>query len=409
MRIAWLAFVLLFVGCSENRQFAGECSKNTDCPVGSACKISGAGESGICVCRSDEACGPGEICNTQGICQKRAGCRSNAECDAARFCDISTGDCIDRTQCGTDIHCLPGTVCGPQGVCVEGCRDTGDCALYRVCNRAGTASTALGSCIAGVCGDKSFCAFGERCTSGSCAADPNPNHCKLDCNGNAECGDGGANFCLVNSAYDPNNPAASYETFCGVECDAEEDCPSGYNCGSVVLLTQDQCTNDTECGGEGRRCAMGEGDLRGFCTCKDDLDCAAQYAAPPSCALGSCGGLGIQPCIDDTPCLTTCDFSTTFCQWPQGQQCTDDSQCEPLPWCGPFAGPGMGNVCVTGLPDQIVPCTTDDECLCFQGRCANTGRPCQTGAECNPPCVGGGCFLGNTCAPEEGLLCTDVR
>ncbi|CAN0562404.1 unnamed protein product, partial [Laminaria digitata] len=150
----------------------------------------------------------------------------------------------------------------------------------------------------------------------------------------------------------------------------DSECPSGYNCGGVVLLTQDQCTQDTECGGGGRQCVVGEGELRGFCTCVSDQDCAFE-AAPPSCQ-GSCGGIGLQPCTMDSECLTTCVFQ---CQSPQGRACTVDS----------------------------------DYCLCQAGTCINTGRQCTSGAECNPPCVGGGCSLGAACAPSEGLLCTDVR
>ncbi len=384
--------LLVLLGCTDTGRFTGECQKNGECPVGSACKISQSSGTGICVCRSDEACDPGEVCNSQGICQKRAGCRSNADCEAAKFCDVGTGACIDRTACGSDVHCLPGTVCEGNR-CVDGCHDTGDCPLYTICQ--GGTPTTLGSCLAGKCDDKSFCDFGSDCVGNACSVDPDPNFCSLDCNGNQDCGDGGRNFCLVNSAYDPQNPRSSYQTFCGVECDpqVETACPNGYNCGGVVLLTQDQCVNDSECGGEGRRCFLGEGDLRGFCSCVDDQDCAFENV-PPTC-LGSCGGLGITPCTTDGECLTTCQFT---CQNPAGRACTNDSECQPLPLC-------QQNRCITDGSS----CGSGADCLCLGGSCINTGRPCQTGSECNPPCVNGGCLLGAACAPDEGLLCTDVR
>jgi hypothetical protein len=417
MRAIILASIVLSA-CSKTAQFAGECQKNGDCPVGSACRVDKGTSVGICICRSDEACGEGFLCNTQGVCQERAGCRINTDCgDTMKFCDIATGNCVDKgipsmggilPGCGTDVHCEPGSVCGASGTCTEGCIGTGDCPLYRVCDRTGlTSPTELGRCVGGRCDDKSFCAFGDRCTAGACLPDPNPNHCTLDCQGNATCGDQGRNFCLVNSAYDPQNPRASYESFCGVECDAEEDCPNGYNCGGVVLLTQDQCTNSGECGGGGRECFIGEGDLRGFCSCANDQDCAPGFAAPPSCSWGSCSGAGITFCNSDDQCLGTCDYGTRYCEWPQGRPCTQDTQCDALPICGPFAGPGFGNVCITTLPDAV-PCGSDAECLCVSGSCANTGRPCVNGADCVPPCMGGGCVLGAACAPEEGLLCTDV-
>lgn len=396
--LLFLATVAL-TACSGSPQFAGECSTPADCPTGSTCRISGRDAVGVCVCRSDEACGPGEICNSQGICQARSACRANAECPAEKYCNLATGDCIDRIKCGTDVHCLPGTVCDPNGseTCVPGCKDTGDCPLYSAC--AGAADgVSLGTCLSGRCDDKSFCAYGEFCQNNQCISANDPNFCK-ECGQNVGCGDP-ANFCLINSSYDPNRPENGGPNFCGVSCEQETDCPSGYNCGGVVLLTQDQCTQDAECGGGGRRCVLGEGDLRGFCTCVNDVDCAFD-AAPPTC-LGTCGGLGVQQCTSDADCLSRCVFQ---CQNPQGRACTQDTDCDPLPICGDYAGVGR-NVCVN---DPLTPCNSSADCLCNAGRCINSGRPCSTGAECNPPCVGGGCQLGSACAPVEGLLCVDVR
>lgn len=398
-RIFGLTFILAMLalaGCSSPAQFAGECTVNSECPTGSACKISGDNSVGICICRSDEACGEGEICNTQGICQTRSACRSNVECPDDKFCDLSSGNCIDRINCGTDVHCLPGTVCDDvQGGCVDGCYDNGDCPLFSVCTR-GSGAELLGTCLANRCSDNSFCEYGDFCQNGACVDASDPTFCQ-DCGqGEAACGSPN-DFCLINSGYDPARPETGSPSFCGVECNPESggtDCPNGYNCGGVVLLTQDQCLQDTECGGGGRQCVLGEGDLRGFCTCVDDADCAFNEA-PPAC-LGSCGGFGVIACTDDSPCVTTCEFT---CQSPQGRACTSDAQCEPLPLC-------QNNVCIT---DAVTACTTGTDCLCPAGTCLNTGRSCSTGAECNPPCIGGGCSLGAACAPSEGLLCTDVR
>jgi len=395
-----LLSLLVLAGCSGKEQFVGGCTVNSDCPTGSACKISGDNSVGLCVCRSDEACDEGEICNTQGICQKRAACRSNVECEAEKFCDLASGNCIDRINCGTDVHCLPGTVCDEvRGECINGCIDDGDCPLYSVCARQ-TGQELFGTCLANRCSDKSFCEYGDFCQNGSCTDAANPDFCR-DCGQGNPCAAG--DFCLINSSYDPGRPENGGPNFCGVQCDqanGDSECPSGYNCGGVVLLTQDQCTQDTECGGGGRQCVVGEGELRGFCTCVSDQDCAFE-AAPPSCQ-GTCGGIGLQPCTMDSECLTTCVFQ---CQSPQGRACTVDSDCEALPICGDFAGTGR-LVCAT---DGITSCTTAEDCLCQAGTCINTGRQCTSGAECNPPCVGGGCSLGAACAPSEGLLCTDVR
>lgn len=394
---ALLVSAFALSGCSGESQFTSGCTGNDECPVGSACRIERGNTVGTCICRSDEACEAGEVCNSQGICQARAACRSNTECEADKFCDLSSGECIARTKCGTDVHCLPGNVCDDAaGGCVAGCFTNGDCPLYAVCARAG--NELIGTCITGRCDGKEFCEYGEFCNNGSCAGATNPDFC-------APCGQGQpcsapSSFCLINSAYDPNIPQNGGPNFCGVECDEASDCPNGYECGGVVLLTQDQCTQDAECGGGGRRCVLGEGDLRGFCTCVNDQDCAFD-AAPPTCA-GTCGGLGLQPCSSDAECLTSCVFQ---CQNPQGRACTTDADCDPLPICGDYAGIGQ-NVCVNNPAQR---CSSSVDCLCNNGTCANSGRPCSTGAECNPPCENGGCVLGAACAPSEGLLCPDVR
>jgi hypothetical protein len=390
-RAAPFLLLLLSAGC-ESSQFDGECQTDADCPLGAACRADG-----LCACRTDEACQANEFCNRQGQCQTRAGCRANTECAAADFCDLATGNCIPRTNCASDVHCVHGTVC-PRGgsSCINGCYDDGDCPLFSVCEKTGTAS--IGSCLTGRCGDKTFCDYGDRCSGGMCSADPNPNHCAVCNNQPTDCGSN-RNYCLVNPNFTPGNPNNGSQYFCGVECRAQEDCPSGYNCGSVILLTQDQCTRNEECGGGGRQCLIGEGDLRGFCTCANDNDCTIDQA-PPTCA-GSCGGLGVVPCTNNNECATSCVRS---CQWPQGRACSQDSECEPLPLCAPI-GPGGGNACITNL----APCNTNDDCLCNGGRCVGTGRPCTSGQECRLSCQGGGCLLGAACAPVEGLSCNDVR
>ncbi|MBI2372651.1 MAG: hypothetical protein HYV07_01500 [Deltaproteobacteria bacterium] len=403
MRRLLLPALLLLSACNEQQQFTGECSENTTCPSGFLCR------GGLCVCRNDESCGAGEFCNTQGICQERPGCVSNTDCDAAKFCNVATGVCIDRTACGTDVHCVPGQVCDPaNGRCIDGCRTDGDCPLYNVCEKApGAAAEALGACIQGKCGDKSFCAFGERCVSGSCARDNDPNHCAACNNRAGECGSP-QNYCLINVNYDPSNPARGTEYYCGVSCQQESDCPNGYGCGPIILLTQSLCTSSAECGGGGRQCIIGEGDVRGNCTCAVDADCNSVFerAAPATCVTRSCGGLGLQACRTDADCsfLPCQPAAQGQCQWPQGQACTQDSQCQDFPLCADI---GLGQkVCAT---DGITNCNTAGDCLCNAGSCLGTGRPCNNASDCSLSCQGGGCVLGAACGPIQGLSCGDLR
>ncbi|MBI4822545.1 MAG: hypothetical protein HY791_40165 [Deltaproteobacteria bacterium] len=386
--------------CTQQPQFTGECSENTTCPSGYLCR------GGLCVCRNDESCEEGQFCNTQGICQERAGCVSNSDCEASKFCNVATGVCVDRTACGTDVHCVPGQVCNAAETrCVDGCRDDGDCPLYNVCEKA--AGAALGACIQGKCGDKSFCAFGERCMNGSCARDNDPNHCAPCDNLPGQCGSA-QNYCLINVNYDPSDPSQGTEYYCGVNCQQEADCPNGYGCGPIILLTQALCTTPAECGGGGRQCVIGEGDVRGNCTCATDTDCNTVFerAAPATCVLKTCGGLGLQPCQMDSDCsFLRCEGSGPGqCQWPQGQSCVSDSQCQDLPLCADL-GLG-GKVCVT---DGLTQCNGPGDCLCRAGTCLGTGRSCQSPADCSLSCQGGGCVLGAACGPIQGVSCEDLR
>lgn len=379
----------LFAGCSSTEEFVGECTANEDCPGGFVCR------SGLCFCRTDESCEQGQFCNRQGLCQEKAGCRSNEDCEATTFCDLISGDCVDRGSCTLDVHCQAGTVCNRQTrQCADGCRDASDCALGASCQRAtGVPAESLGMCRFGVCEDKSFCGYGERCLNQSCQRDPNPNHCATCTNQPTDCG-GDGNYCLINVNYDPNDPTTGGQYFCGVGCQPGQDtCPSGYGCGSVQLLTSDLCTpgNNAECG-PNRFCVGGEGDRKGACTCAENADCNVTQV--PGQCLGSCGGLGVTPCTSDGQCLTTCQFTCAG----TSQACTSDAQCSDIPLC-------QGGTCITDGSR----CTDNAQCGCYQGRCLNSGRTCTMGTQCGLECTQGACLLGYTCAPEQGLDCTDLR
>lgn len=385
---------LVMVTCTGDQRTVRGCDKNQDClAAGYYCKKVGT-DPGFCACENNDACEPGEICNGQGVCQKESDCRSNADCPTNKFCNLTTGDCIDRVACGADVHCLPGQVCNlTSSVCQDGCFDNGDCPLYQVCE--------AGRCASGKCGDKTFCAYGQFCNNGVCVNATDPAFCRgCDPQVRGTC-DSLNNFCLINSSYDPGNPRSGTENFCGVDCTSANDCPNGYDCGGVILLTSAQCTNNNECGGGGRVCVIGEGQLRGFCTCAGSAECNFD-SAPPFCPpQGSCGGLGIIPCNNNTECLSgNCQRT---CQWPPGQPCTADAQCQVLEIC---LDQGLGTkTCVT----DGTPCNDASQCQCNQGSCLNSGRACTTSADCVLSCVNGGCLLGSACAPLQGLLCPDVR
>jgi hypothetical protein len=333
-RLPAVAALLLFAlaACSGEEKLQALCADDAECvadhqnnPNWYCDKVGGR-----CACTSDAACtGPAEHCEPlagggDGLCHPNRSCEWNHDCPGG-YCDTTSGICRS-SGCSMDLHCPFGQVCdGSNHVCVSGCRSHGDCALGDVClctdgqgnevgctcdetTEAGRALCAVGSCVTGTCLDKSFCGLGEQCVSTPeaerpvCEPDdrgPFCDNCQPETGGFA-CGSAGPNFCLLDTS-DPSGRAS----FCGVDCSegGDEVCPNGFSCHDVLRLTQATCRSDLACvptgdacGGDeecppgsrcvipagmtegrcGGKCAIGEGDESGFCTCVTDADCPQQ-------------------------------------------------------------------------------------------------------------------------------------
>jgi len=339
-------------------------------------------ETGVCYCRTDDACPPAQFCNTVGFCQDRSGCEKNADClDPSLFCDTSTGSCLSYGRCSTDLQCDLGQVCDlMRSLCVDGCRKNGDCAGAScrcgdaACACTGTTPEEIARCPIGVCdptfcADNTFCRYGETCgvkpDAGTTADGGQPlptcfsdydtrtrpycDNCTFG-GGVSVCGSG-PNYCLI----DTRNPGNS---FCGADCSSGQSCPRGYSCQDVIVVLSQwactrsnpacpvnvnlPCTKDEECPRGGNcgiqpgqtsgycapKCAIDEGDENGFCTCMEDADCAQE-----TCTMGECS-ISRKPCVTDPDCRSI-------------------------------------------------------RCVDFQG--------------------GGGCLIGQNCAPANGLTCIEVR
>ena len=347
-----LAFALTTVACSKSES-SNTCQTDADCAApGTRCDI--AQEQ--CVCLTDEACSDGEFCNAAGSCQTRPGCNSNLDCISVSgsFCDLVSGACIsgstknESSACGLATHCPFGTACRDD-VCEPLCFDDGDCLLGRICFN--------GMCLedAGLCNEDAFCGYGERCVNQQCRRDrrgPFCRGCTQRTAQNPEPCDDPRNLCLNNNAE-----TGGFSQFCGVDCSLGQDCPNGFECNYVVVLTDDECSSQSQCQCDPRR-------IQGPCTTNAD------------CNSGQCIG-GV--------CCTG--------------EIRDDRQC--------VKGEGQINGFCTCSTDLDCP---RDSCDPTRGACTITGTPCTIGGdECGAiPCVNGGCQIGQNCTPVAGLSCSEV-
>lgn len=142
---------------------------------------------------------------------KPAECSQNAPCGA--FASCVDGQCVAKS-CGTSTDCGMQSFC-EAGECQPGCQSGDDCYPDEVCDP----STA--TCAAAACRDTSLdCGFKEFCdpAAGDCY-EASGYYCS-DCRNDEDCG-GNGNICLNFGA--PGQ-------FCGVTCDTNVDCPSGFEC-----------------------------------------------------------------------------------------------------------------------------------------------------------------------------------
>ena len=388
--VGFVCLLLLASACRNNAIKTQGCFEDKDCgdPASAyRCET----QTGECYCRTNDACQPREFCNAAGFCQDRAGCEKNSDClDDSLFCDTTAGTCLSKGRCTNDLQCELGQVCDlGRSTCVAGCRTSGDCQNASACRcgdvacvctgttPAEIAACKIGECDPQFCSDYTFCKFGEQCgvpgapdagmpTDGGTPVDagvarnvcfsdydndrkPYCDNCSFG-GGVSVCGSG-ANYCLIDTAHPGNY-------YCGVDCSGGESCPRGYGCGDVIVVsTQWACT----------RSNPGCQPLQQL-PCTSDTDCkrGGQCAKGPGQASGFCAGR-----------------------------------------CGIEEGDNNG----------FCSCQVDDDCAqetCSGGECSISRRKCVDSKDCRPiRCVdyegGGGCLIGQNCAPASGLSCLEVR
>ena len=411
LALASLCF-LLSMSCSKDK-VDNTCAVDADCVIpGTRCND----EKKVCVCSTDEACEEDEFCNRAGSCQKATGCRRNSDCEGEdQLCDLESGRCLEgNPNCGLATHCKQNEICvGDE--CALGCHDDGDCVLGQVCFDDG--NVALCEDQEGLCSDDSYCEYGEQCLGNQCKRDRRGPYCRGCDNrrtfSNPEPCDDPKNYCLINS-----RERGHFRNYCGVDCSLGQDCPNGYRCGFVVILTQDVCFTNAECQCDG---SLGDGIEWATSTCTVSETCVPR---------DSDGTVSTSKLYCQTPRHLDCNPGGTgeaTCIVPKGDRvgfctCDDDSDCA-------AGGACVGGQCCTGAVDTsrecrsgegrvsgYCSCATDtdcpnDNCDGSRGACAITGNPCTPGnGDCGPiPCVNGGCQIGQNCAPIQGLACSEVN
>lgn len=382
MRRALPALVLVLgalgpLGCPEDTALVGGCLDDAECVSqnGPGWICSDQFNPSRCECTTDSACGKGAFCNDAGQCQADVGCYTNDECAVDQFCDATNRQCIEdgKGKCTSDLQCPIGELCDVVShYCVSGCREAGDCPLGMVCRcpdgAAACEAPAIGECRAhppdddtlALCDDDTFCRWGEFCLYDDtvedtvCVAADGP-YCDPCTTGAGQglslCGTDAANYCLVDTSV-----PGGLGSYCGVACDQEADCPNGFGCHFVVILTQALCSVDTDCPATGGACTTDADCPGGRCDPTEER-CAGKCAGHE----GGAAGTGYCSCVQDLDCpQDTCDTQERVCGLTRTPCMLDGSECRGQLSC----------VNINGV---------------------------------------GGCVIGKNCAPDEGISCAMVR
>jgi hypothetical protein len=385
VRCSLWALLLCVFSCHGSKLTGLACKQDSDCGSPASawrCETT----TGVCYCRTDAACLATEFCNAVGYCQDRAGCQTDQDCgDPSLFCDTTTGTCLPVGRCALDIQCPLGQICDPTtSVCVPGCRSNGDCAgiscqcpdggacVCTATDQADRDNCQVGTCNPYFCASEAYCEYGQQCgliaDSGipypQCYSDYDPNlrpYCATcSCvTGDPTCCGEPTNYCLIDTTH-------TGVFYCGTDCSAGQTCPHGYACQDVIVVG-----------------------LPGTTSC-----------VPSTPAGGNIPGI--------------CPPNPTF-------PCTSDSDCPFAGYCKLAAGQDAGfcgGLCSSGenTEEGFCTCLTDSDCpaeSCNGNVCNISGRPCIQASDCHfIHCVdfqgAGGCWIGENCAPADGLTCFEV-
>lgn len=286
--------------CVTLNSSSQQCLMDSHCPFGFFCQHLGGGGA-VCQpgCRDNGDCPLGDPCIDNQCDPTPGACNEVGYCEFGETCDPNGLRCVPhRERDSLCQRCNP-TQCFSQDDCAD---VGGTCELLDPADPFGPSiCTVCGSvdvpCLidtsvdpnqnGGSCTDDSQCTTGGFCTKAQCI---DSSQCGGDtCVG----GDPGGLFTPPTIGRCATGVCGDF--FCGTStCSANDDsdpCPRGYDCFTLVGITNNTCTQGGgQCQG-GRTCsadAPGENNVNGFCSCLDDADCPAGLTCTNPGPGGAC-------------------------------------------------------------------------------------------------------------------------
>jgi hypothetical protein len=345
-----------------------------------------------CATCADSDCSSGQRC-VQNQC--RSGCQGDIDCqgdqvcrgyefqpgDVGNYCVLVPGELpVGRgrfSACEADTECdgAHGFSC-VEGECTYECQSHQDCVVVGHCDSKTVDGKSKHVCVR----DEAAPAAGELYTS--C---PNGNECSDPA------------LCIGAGAGD-------LDAYCTIDCSGDQDCATGYYCGSLTRAPcEDAC--DVEGAPSDPRCVPLDqiGDGKPF-SCTDrglERHVCRQREFCASCESDAdCLGVPNQVCARDESgeriCTRLCDTGARSCPWGNAARCSIFDDELGVPTCSHRFGSchGSGKTCE--------PCHTNADCgngVCtssqFTGErwCINldTRCECENGVDNSGVCLDGGC------------------
>jgi hypothetical protein len=357
--------------CADGACVPGTCHDSTVCTGSKVCDTTHTCKN--CAsdlqCQNDTVYGRGTICLTNGQCVP-GNCRVSSECQGNKLCDTATHLC---STCTTDNQCQADVAYGAKSICVSAQCVDGSCSSTTTCKPSGRLCPATGTNkICAACTTDTQCkndtAYGSSyiCADGQCVSGT--------CNSSANCANGRicnttSHVCVAcasdlqctrDTTYGANSICLSNGSCVTGDChDISSECSTGRLCGSTLPHICGDCTQDSQCIGDGRYgtgficvnrlCARGDcHDLSSECTgSKEGLVCGGV-------TTHTCG-----TCSSDTQCKNDTHYPNTICHTVTGEP--ESGKCVSKTCTNP------GYACTANPSDFC--CTVSGATTCVAGNC----------------------------------------